>query len=117
LWGATDDGSNKVPLVAWDHTTNSKLEGGLDFDSFEAQGRLLKLQNISKLLGGYHLEWVWIMEEFIWKGLRIGPLKHLFKDWTIAKIVLLMPQITLSSKTARALLQAGQQYMRSLLSV
>jgi hypothetical protein len=99
LWGASEDGGDKLPLVAWERLTRPKTAGGLDFYTFKSQGKLLKLCNISKMLADYQSEWVWFANEFIKKGLRTGQQKQFLKFWNPAEYLLLLPEIKISSKT------------------
>jgi hypothetical protein len=106
LWGSIEDGGAKLSLVAWDRLIQPKLAGGLEFFSFESQGQLLKLRNISKPLEFYDSKWVWFTEKVIRKGLRTRPLKQILRDWTPVEFLLLMPKIKCSSKTVKAIVKS-----------
>jgi hypothetical protein len=114
LWGYTEDGQSKVPLMAWHKLTRPKSEGGLGLLNFSKQAQALKLRHISKILEGHQSEWTWMVRDDICTGLRRGPLKQETKHWLVEEFLLLLPPIQIFSKITRGLLQGWMTAHQSL---
>jgi hypothetical protein len=114
LWGFTEDGHAKVPLIAWHKLTRQKREGGLGLLDFRDQAQVLKLCHVSTLLGGHQSEWTWMVRAAIQQGLRRGPLKRETRNWLVEEYLLLLPPIKICSRVTRGLL-AGWKMVHDFL--
>jgi hypothetical protein len=99
IWGLSEEGRTKRPLIAWDKITQPKLEGGLELHSLREQSQLLKIRNVSKLIKNCEAEWVWMASDIISRSLNTGANRKETRGWSVPEFLLLDPPTKPPSKT------------------
>jgi hypothetical protein len=114
LWGSQPSGNPKMPLVAWNKITTSKLEGGLGITSFKVQARNLKLKFISKLTDQGPQEWGHMLSTIIQNSLKHGILRKETKFWTVQEYLILFPPVHIFSRIGRCLMSSWKRVQPKL---
>jgi hypothetical protein len=70
---------------------------------------VLKYRYVSKFLEGSKAEWATIITSNIKAEPQCGPLKHKCRDWTVSEAILLHPNLKVTSKVTRSMLNGWQQ--------
>ncbi|KAL3701937.1 hypothetical protein R1sor_019959 [Riccia sorocarpa] len=58
LWGKSDRGSDRVPLIAWKEIMKDKGDGGLAATSFLLQGKAMRLKHFLKVFTEEEEDWI-----------------------------------------------------------
>jgi hypothetical protein len=116
VWGKSEEGRFKTPLVAWNKITQSKCQGGLGLHPLMEQAQLLKFWNVSKLMEGQDRDWIAMARDLIRRSLNTGPNRLETKEWLLQEFLLFDPEVSIQSKTLRYVL-AGWQLARKQLQL
>ncbi|KAL3697803.1 hypothetical protein R1sor_011879 [Riccia sorocarpa] len=65
LWGVTEEGKPKKPLIAWKRLTRAKLQGGVGLLSFNCRALALQMRHLTGILEGSTAEWAMIVRRML----------------------------------------------------
>ncbi|KAL3675865.1 hypothetical protein R1sor_025813 [Riccia sorocarpa] len=72
LWGWNEDGGAKTSLVVWERVSQSKLKGGLGWNSFQDRADALNVRLTEQIISGGKAEWIQLVRSLILRTLRKG---------------------------------------------
>ncbi|KAL3694615.1 hypothetical protein R1sor_008266 [Riccia sorocarpa] len=88
LWGESQPGRKRKPLIAWETFEKRKLDGGLGWPPLTAMADAFTLTNVIKMLTGAEEEWVQMANQMIVKAMLASSRTWEFKTWTPTEILL-----------------------------
>jgi hypothetical protein len=65
VWATSAEGRAKKSLIAWSKILQPKEQGGLGLHPLMEQAKLLKIQNVSRLLDGWESKWSLMASDLI----------------------------------------------------
>jgi hypothetical protein len=114
LWGLSPTGTPKIPLIAWSKVVQPKMLGGLGLIDFRLHSALLKGRFATKLFANHVAEWTAMVNKQLKAALHRGPLKREMRVWTTKEVLLLRPDIKVSSPIVSLILKGWQLVTRKL---
>ncbi|KAL3688734.1 hypothetical protein R1sor_015043 [Riccia sorocarpa] len=96
LWGSTEHGRRKKPLIAWERIIRPKYQEGLGFLSLVERANSLQMRYITQIIDGREVAWVHIMRQLISRYAIVGGRRAERGAWSAGDIRVAGKRIPLS---------------------
>ncbi|KAL3677633.1 hypothetical protein R1sor_027581 [Riccia sorocarpa] len=115
LWGKSEGGKDRIPLIAWEVVSKTKGDGGLATTSFAVQGRALRLRQVLKIFSDSDEDWVQALQALLKHTMTKRPGGKISRHWDLKELLLVCcPKRIPKAQTATGLLTAWLEAAKKL---